>query len=229
MHDLLRRAPVPWGSRGSRDDCRTSSSPRRPTRALRIPAASIHGRDPCRDYEAGVGFAGTVDGSSCSSRGSHCSQPGRYQFRSPSSFIVAGRSTARTSVASIRIAAASPTPNCLKNSSERAAKIEKTATMTIAALATTPAVDLIPSAMASSMLAPRSNASRIGRRRLAGGWSTFMCVRSLWSLAHRYGFDALIVLAAVESTLAIALRHDSPQAPRTTLWFVVPATAIVIL
>jgi signal transduction histidine kinase len=54
-------------------------------------------------------------------------------------------------------------------------------------------------------------------------------VSNLWSLARRYGLDALIVLAAVESTLAIALRHDSPQAPRTTLWFVVPATAVVIL
>ena len=33
--------------------------------------------------------------------------------------------------------------------------------MTIAALVTTPAVDLIPWAIASSMLAPRSNVSRI--------------------------------------------------------------------
>ena len=96
-----------------------------------------------------------------SSRGSHWSQLGRYQFRSPSSFIVAGSSTPRTSVASIRIAAASPTPNCLKISIERVAKIEKTATITIAALVTTPAVDLIPCAIASSMLAPRSNVSRI--------------------------------------------------------------------
>ena len=81
----------------------------------RVPAASIRGRDPCRDYaEAGTaGASGAADGSSCSSRGSHSSQRGRYQLRSPSSFIVAGRSTARTSVASIRIAAASPTPNCL--------------------------------------------------------------------------------------------------------------------
>src|SRR5204863_8849696 len=107
---------------------------------------------PCRGYEAGLGFAGTVDGSSGSSRGSHWSQPGRYQFRSPSSFMVAGRSTARTRVASIRIAAASPTPNCLKNSIARAAKIEKTATITIAALVTTPAVDLIPCKIPSSML-----------------------------------------------------------------------------
>jgi len=32
-------------------------------------------------------------------------------------------------------------------------------------------------------------------------------------LARRYGFDALIVLAAIESVLEIVLRHDSPRAP----------------
>ena len=60
---------------------------------------------------------------------------------------------ARTIVASIRIAAASPTPNCLKNSIESVPKTAKTQTMTIAALVTTPAVDLIPCAIASSVLA----------------------------------------------------------------------------
>ena len=40
---------------------------------------------------------------------------GRYQLRSPSSFIVAGSSTARTSVASSRIATARPTPICLNS------------------------------------------------------------------------------------------------------------------
>jgi DNA-binding NarL/FixJ family response regulator len=43
------------------------------------------------------------------------------------------------------------------------AKIEKTATITTAALVTTPAVDLMPPEMASSMLAPRSNRSPIRR------------------------------------------------------------------
>jgi hypothetical protein len=81
---------------------------------------------------------------------------GRYQFASPSSFIVAGRSTARTMVASIRIAAASPTPNCLKISIESVAKTEKTQTITIAALVTTPAVVLIPCVTACSVLMPRS-------------------------------------------------------------------------
>ena len=81
---------------------------------------------------------------------------GRYQFQSPSSFIVAGRSTARTIVASIRIAAASPTPICLKIMNDSTPKTEKTQTMTSAALVITPAVVLIPCAIASSVVSPRS-------------------------------------------------------------------------
>src|SRR6266545_7302517 len=104
---------------------------------------------------------GRASASEGSSRGSHWSHLGRYQFQSPSTFIDAGRSTARTIVASIRIAVASPTPNCLKNSIESVAKIAKTLTMMIAALVTTPAVDLIPCAIASSVLAPREIVSLI--------------------------------------------------------------------
>src|SRR5919206_1632163 len=51
----------------------------------------------------------------------------------------------------------------------------------------------------------------------------------LLSLARRYGLDALIVLAAIESVVEVVLRHGSSDAPRTTLWFVVPATASLIL
>ena len=51
----------------------------------------------------------------------------------------------------------------------------------------------------------------------------------LRSLARRYGFDALIVLAAVESALEVALRSDSANAPRSTLWFAIPATAALSL
>ena len=111
--------------------------------------------------------SGSASGSSMTSSepwskcGSHSSQGGRYQFRSPSSFIVAGSSTPRTIVASIRIAAASPTPNCLKNSIDSVAKTANTQTITTAALVTTPAVDLIPSEIASSIDAPRWNRSRI--------------------------------------------------------------------
>jgi signal transduction histidine kinase len=47
--------------------------------------------------------------------------------------------------------------------------------------------------------------------------------------ARRYGFDALIVAAAVGSALEVALRHDSLRAPRTPLWFSVPAIVLVVL
>ena len=47
-------------------------------------------------------------------------------------------------VASIRIAAARPTPICLNSIADRLAKIANTATITAAALVTTPAVLLIP-------------------------------------------------------------------------------------
>ena len=48
-------------------------------------------------------------------------------------------------------------------------------------------------------------------------------------LARRYGFDALIVLAAVEAALEVALRDDPPRAPQTPLWFAVPAVALIVL
>jgi signal transduction histidine kinase len=54
-------------------------------------------------------------------------------------------------------------------------------------------------------------------------------VSGLLSLARRYGLDALIVLAAIESVVEVVVRHGSSDAPRTTLWFVVPATASLIL
>jgi len=54
-------------------------------------------------------------------------------------------------------------------------------------------------------------------------------VRRLWSLAHSYGLDVLIVLLTVEATLEVAARHNSPDAPRTTLWFLIPALVITAL
>src|SRR3954454_18071608 len=50
-----------------------------------------------------------------SSRGSHSSHLGKYQFQSPRSFMLAGSSTPRTTVASTSTATASPTPNSLRN------------------------------------------------------------------------------------------------------------------
>ena len=47
-------------------------------------------------------------------RGSHSSQLGRYQFQSPSSFMLAGSKTARMIVASIKTAAAKPDAELLQ-------------------------------------------------------------------------------------------------------------------
>jgi signal transduction histidine kinase len=46
---------------------------------------------------------------------------------------------------------------------------------------------------------------------------------------RRYGFDALIVVAAVGGMLGVALRQDDADAPTTTLWFSIPGTAIIVL
>jgi signal transduction histidine kinase len=54
-------------------------------------------------------------------------------------------------------------------------------------------------------------------------------VNRFWPFARRYGVDVLIVLAAVESALEVALRNDSLDAPRSSLWFAVPAAAIMVL
>jgi signal transduction histidine kinase len=54
-------------------------------------------------------------------------------------------------------------------------------------------------------------------------------VNRLWSLARRYGFDALIVLAAFGSALEVAVRSDSANAPTTTPWFAAPAVAVLVL
>ncbi|MGZ8724479.1 MAG: sensor histidine kinase [Aeromicrobium sp.] len=51
----------------------------------------------------------------------------------------------------------------------------------------------------------------------------------LWSLARAYGLDVLIVIAAVESALEVAFRHDAMREPHMTPWFAVPAIALVVL
>ncbi len=48
-------------------------------------------------------------------------------------------------------------------------------------------------------------------------------------VARTYAVDALIVLLAAEAMLELAVRRDSQDAPRTTLWFAVPAIAIAVL
>ena len=105
----------------------------RPPRAR---LAARGGRDallPLRGRARGL----TLGGASWLTSGSHSSHCGRYQFQSPSSFIAAGSRTARTIVASMRTAAARPTPICFMSMNVSVPKIENTATMTTAALVTT--------------------------------------------------------------------------------------------
>jgi signal transduction histidine kinase len=53
-------------------------------------------------------------------------------------------------------------------------------------------------------------------------------VSRIWSLARTYLMDGLIVIAALESALEVALRHG-PEAPHTAHWFAAPAIALVVL
>ena len=61
------------------------------------------------------------------------SQAGSHQFHLPSSVIVAGTRTIRTTVASRTIATAMPKPSCLTTVSASVAKPRKTTTMIAAA------------------------------------------------------------------------------------------------
>jgi signal transduction histidine kinase len=54
-------------------------------------------------------------------------------------------------------------------------------------------------------------------------------VNKLASLGRGYGFDALIAIAALESALEVAFRHDATHEPTTTRWLAVPAVALVML
>src|SRR5215217_1732548 len=115
-------------------------------------AGMMPGRDGARRLAGAVvpisdlsaqAAAGVTCGS-CSNFGSQPRRFGRYQLRVPRSFIVAGSSTARTMVASIRIAAARPTPSCFIDWSPPVANIANVITITAAALVMIPAVLLMP-------------------------------------------------------------------------------------
>jgi signal transduction histidine kinase len=54
-------------------------------------------------------------------------------------------------------------------------------------------------------------------------------VTRLWLFARAHGLDVLIAIAAVESALEVALKHDPLREPRTAAWFAAPAIALVIL
>jgi signal transduction histidine kinase len=54
-------------------------------------------------------------------------------------------------------------------------------------------------------------------------------VTGLKTLARRYGFDALIVLLVIAAVVEVSVRRDATNAPQTTLWFCVPAIAVMLL
>ena len=124
---------------------------------------SISGRDPCTNYaEAGIGTAsGAIGDSSGSTCGSHSSQRGKYQFHVAEQLHRRGQKHRADDRGVEQDRSCEPDAELLEEQHRERAKIANTPTMTIAALVTTPAVDLMPCATASSVLAPRSNASRI--------------------------------------------------------------------
>jgi signal transduction histidine kinase len=54
-------------------------------------------------------------------------------------------------------------------------------------------------------------------------------VTRLWPFARAYAVDVLIVIAAIEIALEVALRHDPQREPTTAPWFAIPAIALVVL
>jgi signal transduction histidine kinase len=54
-------------------------------------------------------------------------------------------------------------------------------------------------------------------------------VSRVGALARRYGFDVLIVIAAIEGALEVAFRDDPVRGPRTTAWVAAPAITLVVL
>jgi signal transduction histidine kinase len=54
-------------------------------------------------------------------------------------------------------------------------------------------------------------------------------VSRLRHLARTYAFDMLVVLLVIAAMLEVAVRRDSANAPQTTLWFCLPALALMVL
>jgi len=46
---------------------------------------------------------------------------------------------------------------------------------------------------------------------------------------RRWEFDVLIVVLALAAVLEVAIRRDNADAPQTTLWFGIPAAAVIVL
>jgi signal transduction histidine kinase len=68
-----------------------------------------------------------------------------------------------------------------------------------------------------------------GRRCGSGGLEYVQRVRQVRHFARRYWFDVLVAVLAIVAMLEVVLGRGSPGAPRTTLWFCVPAIAILVL
>jgi signal transduction histidine kinase len=49
------------------------------------------------------------------------------------------------------------------------------------------------------------------------------------ALLRKHGIDVLIVIAAIEMALEVAIRYGAPNGPTTPEWFAVPATALIPL
>ena len=62
-----------------------------------------------------------------------------------------------------------------------------------------------------------------------GGAQYIPIMSQLLTLTRRFGFDAFIVLAAIVGVLDVVLRSEAARAPRTTLWLVAPAIALVVV
>jgi signal transduction histidine kinase len=54
-------------------------------------------------------------------------------------------------------------------------------------------------------------------------------VTRIEALSREYVVDLLVALLLVTATLEVLVGRDSPSAPQTTLWFVVPAIAILVV
>jgi Histidine kinase len=54
-------------------------------------------------------------------------------------------------------------------------------------------------------------------------------VSRVGAFLRRYGLDVLIVIAAIEMALEVAIRYGAPTAPTTPRWFAVPASALIVL
>ena len=134
----------------------TSTGSARPLRQCPLSGSGRAPRAPARARGRSPSSAGPF--------GSHSSQLGRYQFQSPSSFIAAGSSTPRTSVASISTAAARPTPNCFMSMNESVAKMREHADHHERRRAHHAGGRLDAVATASSVDSPRSTASLIRLR-----------------------------------------------------------------